>query len=284
MTTLSFRDSTIVFATNHGKARAASELFTRVLNTTIKELIIDSDRLGTFSGEVERAGSMLDALRGKIKLAREVTQERFVLVSEGSFGQAGGLAFVAQGTEMLMLHDSVTGVEVVEQYISWDTNYATATLKTVDDLRCFLPRIDFGLHALVLYPEGISPITQVRKGITTLQEAEEAFATSIAASPVNSVLAISDMRAHVKPTRMKAIQACCELLVQRLATACPKCASGGFGLVATEPGLPCAACGAPTERAKAERHACVVCGANIKKPRSDGRTTADAGECQWCNP
>ena len=66
MGSLSFRDSTVVFATNHGKARAASELFTRVLNTTIKELIIDSDRLGTFSGEVERAGSMLDALRGKL--------------------------------------------------------------------------------------------------------------------------------------------------------------------------------------------------------------------------
>gem|GEM_PF-6885100 len=36
MGSLSFRDSTVVFATNHGKARAASELFTRVLNTTSK--------------------------------------------------------------------------------------------------------------------------------------------------------------------------------------------------------------------------------------------------------
>jgi hypothetical protein len=284
MRTLTFRDSTVIFATNHNKASVAKEPFARVLNATVKELAIDSDRLGTFSGEVERSGSMLDALRGKIQLAREVTQERFVLVSEGSFGQAGGLAFVAQGTEMLMLHDSATGVEVVEQSISWDTNYATATLKTIDDLRRFLPGIDFGPHALVLYPDGISPITQVRKGITTLQEAEDAFATSLAASPVSSVLAMSDMRAHVNPTRMKAIEACCDLLVQRLATSCPKCASGGFGVVATEPGLPCAACGAPTERAKAEKHACAVCKANIQKPRSDGRTTADPGECQWCNP
>ena len=284
MGAISFRDSTVVFATNHGKALAASESFTRVLNTTIKELIIDSDRVGTFSGEVERPGSMLDALRGKVRLTREATQERFVLVSEGSFGQAGGLGFVAQGTEMLMLHDSVTGVAVVEQYVSWDTNYATASLKNTDELRRFLPRIDFGSHALVLYPEGLSPIQLVRKGMTTWHEAEEAFTASLAASPASAVLAMSDMRAHVNPTRMKAIQACCELLVQRLATGCPKCGSGGFGLVATVPGLLCAGCGAPTERAKAEKHACVVCKANIQKPRSDGRTTADPGECQWCNP
>jgi hypothetical protein len=284
MRTLTFRDSTVIFATNHNKASVAKEPFARVLNATVKELAIDSDRLGTFSGEVERSGSMLDALRGKIQLAREVTQERFVLVSEGGFGQAGGLAFVAQGTEMLMLHDSVTGVEVVEQYVSWDTNYATASLKNTDELRRFLPRIDFGSHALVLYPEGLSPIQLVCKGITTLHEAEEAFTDSLAASPASVVLAMSDMRAHVNPTRMKAIQACCELLVQRLATGCPKCGSGGFGPVATVPGLPCAGCGAPTERAKAEKHACVVCKANIQKPRSDGRTTADPGECQWCNP
>ena len=52
---ISFFDSRIIFATNHGKAAAARDPFERVLRAVIEELAIDSDRLGTFSGEIGRA-------------------------------------------------------------------------------------------------------------------------------------------------------------------------------------------------------------------------------------
>jgi hypothetical protein len=164
MKTLSFKGATFVFATNHGNADAARECFLRVLHASIEELVIDSDSLGTFSGEVERSGSMLDALRGKVRLARQLTSERFVLVSEGSFGATGGLGFIPQGVEMLLVHDALTGVEVVEQHVSWDTNYVTATLFSIEELHRFLPRISFGSHALVLYPDGSG---RVNKGVIT---------------------------------------------------------------------------------------------------------------------
>jgi len=185
---------------------------------------------------------------------------------------------------MLMLHDSITGVEVLEQHISWDTNYATALLAAKVDLTAFLKRINFNSHALVLYPEGIPRVGKVHKGITSLAEAENAFKECLATSPVGKVMAMSDMRAHCNPTRMQAIGACCELLVARLATSCPQCGSGGFGLVATVPGLPCEVCGAPTQRALSEKHSCVVCHAHAERPRSDGKKTADSAECAACNP
>jgi hypothetical protein len=284
MATLSFRDTQVVFATNHHKAQAAIEPFKRVLNAAVQELVIDSDQLGTFSGEVERPGSMLDALRGKVKLARAATSERFVLVSEGSFGGPGGFGFLAQGIEMLLLHDVVTGAEVLEQYISWETNYATATISTEQELKRFLEGITFGTHGLVLHPQGLPPATQVFKGIVSQAEAERSFRECLKASPAGVVTAMSDMRAHFNPTRMKAISACCELLVQRLATPCPACGSGGFGLVSTIPGLPCAGCGSPTQRARLEKHACVLCSASREKPRGDGKTKADSSECERCNP
>lgn len=284
MNTISFRGASFVFATNHCKADAARDSFQRLLGASIEELLIDSDRLGTFSGEVERPGSMLDALRGKVKLARELTKERFVLVSEGSFGAAGGLGFVPQGIEMLLVHDALTDVEVVEQHVSWDTNYATATLSSVEELYRFLPAILFGSHALVLYPHGHEKVERPYKGIVSLPDAESAFTACMRLSPTGSVVAMSDMRAHLNPTRMSAIAACSELLAHRLATPCPQCSSGGFGLVSTVPGLPCEWCGTPTARARAERHSCVVCGKSIEKPRSDGKTTADPGECEVCNP
>lgn len=281
---LSCRDTAVVFATKHHKGAAARVPFARILNTAVNELPIDTDSLGTFSGEIERPGSMLDALRGKVRLAREITSEQFVLVSEGSFGGADGLGFVARGIEMLMLHDAASGAEVVEQHISWETNYATATLTRSDDLARFLEKMSFGSHALVLYPDGVSPTQEIYKGITTLSEAEDAFESCRQSSPCGAVMAMSDMRAHLNPTRMHAISACCELLAQRLATACPQCGSGGFGLVESIPGLPCEWCGSPTRRARAERHACVLCGANVERARSDGKTHAAPAECDVCNP
>jgi hypothetical protein len=284
MSKLSFINSRMVFATNHGKVQAARDPFARILNATLDELVIDSDRLGTFSGETARTGSMLDALRGKVRLARACTSERFVIVSEGSFSSAGGFGLIAQNIEMLMAHDAVTGAEVLEQYVSWDTNYATGVLKTVEDLERFLQSISFGTHALVLYPQNEALVGHVRKGIVDRGEAVRAFEESVQLSPSRGVVAMSDMRAHMNPTRMRAIGACAELMASRLKTQCAECGSGGFGLVATVAGLPCEVCGHPTSRARAEKHACVVCGASVERPRSDGQTRADAGECERCNP
>jgi hypothetical protein len=284
MTPLSFRNSRIVFATNHRKAQVAVEPFRRALGSEIEELAIDSDRLGTFSGEIERPGTMLDALRGKVQLARKEADSRFVLTSEGSFGGAGGFSLVAQGIELLMLHDSITGVEVIEQYVSWDTNYATSVVTTEQQLLELLKRINFGSHGVILYPQGLLVAENVRKDFASLDEVRECFNVSQALSPQGGVVVMSDMRAHRNPTRMSAIRACCELLATRLATQCERCASGGFGLVASIPGLPCARCGFPTQRAKGEEHGCVVCGARVERARSDGKLHAEPHECEVCNP
>jgi len=282
MDAVSFREIKVVFATHHGKSIAAHEPFSRLLNSRIEELVIDSDKLGTFSGEVERYGTMLDALRGKVQMARNNTSERFVLVSEGSFGSSDG--FFAHGIEMLMLHDAQTGIEVIEQYVSLDTNYARATISTLDELIKFLKGVRFGSHAIVIYPDGNLREATVCKGIFTIEEAQHAFSCARAASPTGAVVVLSDMRAHCNPTRMEAIGNCCELLAGRLATQCSRCASGGFGLLGTIPGLPCKSCGAPTKRAKYEKHGCVRCGASVEKHRSDDLKYADTSECEYCNP
>jgi hypothetical protein len=284
MDTVSFENSTIVFATHHRKSIAAHEPFMTALNSRIEELLIDSDRLGTFSGEIERRGTMIDALRDKVALARTDTSERFVLVSEGSFGSADGFGVLARGIEMLMLHDAVTGVEVLEQYVSWDTNYATATISQLEELERFLQKMQFGTHALVVYPEGNLAAATVRKGIVTRPKAQSAFSEARTASPMGRVVVLSDMRAHCNPTRMKAISTCCALLANRLATRCPRCGSGGFGMVTSIPGLPCQSCGAPTQRSKLEEHGCVRCGERLERRRSDGVQYADPSDCGICNP
>jgi len=279
-----FNNIHIKFATNHAKSVAAQEPFKRILASQISELPIDSDRFGTFSGELDRAGSMLDALRSKVGLARGLTNERFILASEGSFSTASGFGLVAQNIELLMLSDLATGAEIIEQYITYETNYTTEVIKDLNALDRFLARISFGSHALVLYPDGLSPKQYVSKGIVDLAQARKIFTEYSALSPTASVMAMSDMRAHLNPTRMKAIKECCELMAKRLANKCPSCTSGGFGIVATIPGLPCEDCGAPTSLALSEKHNCPFCAFIKEYPRQDGKQTADSSACQWCNP
>jgi hypothetical protein len=288
MAATSFTNSLITFATKHKKAAAAQEPFKRILSTSVEELEIDSDALGTFTGETERQGSMIDALRGKVTLARAKTTCRLVLTSEGSFSSSGGVGFGAagmvHGIEMLMLHDALTGVEILEQHITYDTNYASAAITTADEFHRFLDQISFGSHAVALYPSGVALQGNVQKGISDRVQADNVFAKLLSQSPNHTVIAVSDMRAHVNPTRMDAIKACCELLAVRLATPCPSCGSGGFGLTATIPGLPCAECGCATTRAKFERHSCPFCGTTKDLPRADGKQSVSAAECEWCNP
>ena len=284
MTQHSFVKGHFVFATNHGKAAAATEPFKRHLNASVSELQIDSDSLGTFSGEIPRTGSMIDALRGKVRLARAATDAQRILVSEGSFGAFGGIGALAHGIEMLMLYDSHTGVEIIEEHVTTNTNYATRTLSTPEELHAFLKHISFGKHAVVLIPEAAAADAHIWKGLTTISEAEAAFAVCQKNSPTNTVMAMSDMRAHHNPTRMKAIAECCELLAQRLATPCPRCCSGGFGLLEARPGLPCIECGTPTQRTRTEVHGCRFCGKTVSKSRSDGIAYADPSECPHCNP
>ncbi len=274
------------FATKHNKGQAAQSPFARILGAKIIEHAIDSDQMGTFSGEVERPGSMLDALRGKVRLAREHGAGRFVLVSEGSFSSLDGFGVIPQGLEMLLLHDAESGVEAIEQYVTTETNYGVAQIRTLSELETFLERISFGDHAVVIYPAGVSlrDGTSVWKGITQRGEAEAALQSCCAASPLGESTVMSDMRADKNPTRMRSIARCCELMAHRLATPCPRCKSGGFGLVEMVRGLPCEWCGAATSQTRAERHRCVVCKTTRDLPRADGKEVADPGGCERCNP
>ncbi len=279
-----FHKQSFLFATNHGKAAAAVGPFATILHATVTELSIESDTLGTFSGEVERPGSMIDALRGKVALAQAATSAELIVVSEGAFCSLDGFGAFTQGTELLLVYDTKHRVEILEQHISHDTTHASSELRSEGDLERFMQRVLFGTHGLVLYPAGLPALTGVEKGIFDPGAAVAAFKRCLVRSPQRTVMALSDMRAHCNPTRMREIGICCELLARRLATPCPTCRSGGFGLVATVPGLPCAECGLPTNRARAEHHGCPYCGAKVERPRSDGVKSADPSSCPWCNP
>ena len=276
---------TIAFATMHQKQRAVAKPFGRWLGSSVVVPNgIDTDRFGTFTGEVPRGGTMLDAARAKAKAAMAATGLPFGLGSEGSFGPDPAVPFVPRGIELLLFIDGQREFEVVEILQARRTNYQHRDYHSGDDIGAFLRNVDFPRHAIVvtLDPpcDAFSPI----KGILTWVALETALTAAADRAAGRRIQIATDMRAHVNPTRMAAIRAASTRLARRLATLCLACGTPGFGVVGVKRGAPCAWCYAPTDVAVAEVRGCAKCDFKTTTRLKRAPDYVDPGSCRHCNP
>lgn len=266
-------------ATKHGKQRQFGPPLDRLLGLELVVAAVDTDQLGTFSGEVPRTGSPLDTARRKARWAIDHTGARIGLASEGSFGPHPDVPFVAIGAELALCLDAHEGLEIVERVVSTDTNYQHLQVGDLPIPPMFLESVGFPSHALVVSPPG--ELTPMFKGLVDLDDVEHAVACCVDRS--GSALIQTDMRAHLNPTRQRALAEVADRLARRLATLCPVCAAPGWGIVAVETGLPCEWCAQPTPLVAYDMFGCARagCEARTREPRVD---LAPAGECPTCNP
>jgi hypothetical protein len=270
---------TFALATLHDKARAIAPALAH-LGVSLRVAAIDTDQLGTFSGEIERPGSMREAAIEKARRGALALGLRYGLASEGSFGPDPTLPFLASGTELLVFLDTQTGHVVAEQ-VRTQTNFAHVSLTPGADIDAFLSRIGFPDHAVIVRPDLPDRATPNAKGLTSRAALEDA---RLKLAPFGPLRLETDMRAHLNPSRMGEIARLAEKLTERLATACPACAAPGFGRIDVRLGLPCADCGTPANLVASEIFGCTACGVTQERPRSDGRTQADPAHCPSCNP
>lgn len=275
----------IAIATLHGKAGTLAPAFAVVGTRLQLAAGVDTDALGTFSGEVPRTRSPLDTAIAKARLGMRATGLPVGIATEGSFGPDPVLGIVPLHREVIVLVDDRHGSIVVETLATHDSNFGGRTLSAgempgADDLA----RWRFPSHALIVRPEPPAGGLALHKGVQDAGALQDAIEATRRASPSGQVRVETDMRAHLNPTRMAHIAALGERLVRRLACRCAACGAPGFGLVDRRPGLACAGCGLPTALARAEVHGCPACGMLVERPRADGLAAADPGQCDHCNP
>ena len=246
---------------------------------------VDTDAFGTFSREVERRGSALDAARAKIHAGFEARPDaRILLASEGTFGPHPAVPLLAMGDELVLLVDRETGLEVWGRDVGPGTNFAHRRVEDVGTALDFARHAGFPDHGLIVLGvrgETPAPNLFLRKDIADAEAL--VTATKAALDRTGAAFVETDMRAHRNPTRRQAIQRAAEDLVQRLGSPCPACARPGFGRTGRIPGRPCSDCGTPTELAKAWIFACEACGRQETRP-APGEAWADPGACPSCNP
>lgn len=266
--------------TAHGKAGPLAPPFADVLGAELTTPAgLDTDRFGTFSGDVRRTRTALQTARAKARLGMDAGRLPYGLASEASYGPLPGSQLPGH-EEILVFLDDARGIEVVEGYRTANTPGSAHRLTAPAEVP---PALVDGLpgQGLVVRPAAADAAAVMVKGITDPAELEAAIRWVTRHSPDGAALVEPDLRAHHNPSRRSVLTRLATTMAHRLATPCPACAAPGFGHVASEPGLPCRACGARTPQTGAEIHTCAVCSHHRARPVPGG---ADPLWCPECNP
>ncbi|MFB2979115.1 DUF6671 family protein [Microseira sp. BLCC-F43] len=275
-----------VLATMHQKERVMAPILSRELGITV--LVpenFDTDRFGTFTRDIKRAGSQVEAARFKALAAIEVTGEAIAFASEGTFGPHPLLPGLALNREIVIFIDKKHEIEIIGQSAALETNFNSKTVQNIAQAYAFAKQVGFPEHGIVVMvnkPSENKP--QIIKGIVTEEQLIEAVTLGLSQSQDGSVQIETDMRGHYNPTRMKNIEKATLDLIGKLNQLCPQCSWPGFDLVDRKIGLPCGVCGFPTEMTLAVIYQCKKCGFAKEKLFPDGRDSADPARCSYCNP
>ena len=264
-------------ATRHGTESIFRPALARI-GIEVVVASIDTDRFGTFSGEIERVGSPIEVVERKARAAAEATGLTAGLASEGSFGTHPTVPYAIVDTELVAWVDTSVDHVVIERATAISSVPARATIEDPD--RCADLRItgSFPDQAAIVVIDRDGARTVVAKDIRNTDALRAAVERGLASGPV---LVEPDLRAHCCPERRTVIAAAVERLADRLARPCPECDAPGFGAERTVPGLPCALCGLPTTRPRADVLECGRCG-HLRTEERPG--AADPGHCDRCNP
>lgn len=274
----------IILTTKHSKSLAIAPCFLKHLSAEIIECAIDTDKLGTFTGEIERKGTALECAKTKCELGLNLTNSDYGLSSEGCFGPHPYIPFLPCDSEILYFIDRERNFHLHLSHLSEKTNYNMQSVASMEELLQFSEKTLFPSHALIIRALNHETSDYIFKGINTQDFLESAFKDSMKHSTTGKVWVETDMRAHMNPSRMAVIEEAANSLAQRLLVVCHKCENPGWGKVGVEKGLECSWCGLETELIKAEIYGCTKCDYTEKHLPSHSLLKADPGNCSYCNP
>ena len=277
-----YSGQTFAFATKHQKELLIKDTFLSKLNVEIMVADVDTDQLGTFSGEIERTKSIFDTAVEKAKLALEFTGLDFGLASEGSISNDSAIPFLVSDLEIMVLVDQRNDLVISESFRSFEIIAATKEVHIGDELNDFLIEADFPNHKLIARVNREGRVKAI-KGIGDEKTLLDAIKTLASLNGNGLVTLEPDFRAHNCPSRQVNIKKVAEKLLDRLITLCPECRTPGFGKIDFLRGLTCNFCGLFDESAiRQELLTCVKC--SFHKPGTLVNSELDPARCQTCNP
>lgn len=271
-----------VLTSKHQKLHLIQASFKEALSLEVVELPLDTDLLGTFSGEIERISTPRETAIKKARLGMQATGMSLGIASEGSIGPHPSVPWIHSDLEIMVLVDAERELVISETFLSHDIVAASLEISPEDSLDAFLLKADFPVHALIAQPvDSKEPL--VYKGITSLSELQSAITHCARLSNINKVRLQSDLRAMHSPSRQVNIKKAGLLLAERVAALCPSCSTPGWGRTGYQYGVECSDCGQEnSEIAREEILGCVQC--DFTTAGKIVNSAIDPGRCNFCNP
>ena len=276
-----YRNQHVALLTQHGKEGVISPVLERLLGCHVEKVEgFDTDLLGTFTRDIAREGSQLDAARKKARIGMELSGHYIGIASEGSFGTDPFTGILPWNSELLIWIDDRLGIEIVTTSAG-KTNFSHRLVDSWEEAEDFARSVGFPEHRLVVRPADNNH-SELRKGLADWASLQNSVTWALNSAPNRRAFMETDMRAFANPTRMENIRLAAEDLARRLTSLCPSCGVPGFSKVGLLLGLPCEDCGSPTNEAKADIHGCVRCEHQVLVERE--LEYAYAQFCNYCNP
>lgn len=280
-----FAGRTLAVATMHGKERAIGPVLQHTLD--LERVIplsgIDTDRFGSFSGDVERTLDPLTACIEKARHGATASGCDLVIASEGSFGPYPPAPFISCDEEFLAIYDATDDRVFTHRHVSLETMFGGEVIHQPSDAHVFAERMGFPSHHLVVKPsKHFTRGDAVHKGISTREELDRIITTLLGTN--GKCWMETDLRAMANPTRMRVIEETAQRFTEELQRECPHCGACWFRITGSRSGLPCGYCGTPTASMRSYVRTCWNCSSEQHEPRPDGKETEEQRYCSICNP
>jgi hypothetical protein len=277
-----FEGRALLIATMHEKEKALAPVFEKELG--VKCVVpekLNTDKLGTFSGEVERMNDPVTTARNKCLMAMRESDSDLVIASEGSLGFHPEIFFLPANEELLLFIDKKNNLEIIVRELSTETNFNAREVFSVEELLSFAEKVGFPAHGLILKSQK-DDFLEIVKGITEKERLISAFEKIV--SKHGQAYVETDMRAMYNPTRMKVIEMAAIKLIKKIKSICPECQTPGFGITNATPGLPCELCNHPTRSTLNYIYKCQKCSFEQEEKFPNGKMKEEPTYCDMCNP
>jgi len=137
---------TAVLATMHQKEQVMSPILERELGVKIiVPAELDTDVFGTFTREVKRLGTQIEAAGLKAKKALDIAGATLAFASEGTFGPHPAMPYLPANREIVILLDLVNNLELIGESLSAETNYSHQLVSSIEEACGFYKKVGF-LH------------------------------------------------------------------------------------------------------------------------------------------
>ncbi|MFT5713505.1 MAG: hypothetical protein ACI9WT_000040 [Flavobacterium sp.] len=277
-----FEGRALVIATKHNKEKVIAPVLERELGVKCFVISnIDTDELGTFTGEVERKEDPITTARNKCLLAMKLSNCDMAIASEGSFGPHPSIFFVHADDEFLLFMDKKNNLEIIVRELSMETNFSGAVITSKNELAEFTAKASFPSHGLIVR-KADTDFVEIEKGVTNWRKLAKLYTHFV--KLYGSVYVETDMRAMHNPSRMRVIKSAAIKLATKINSLCPDCNTPGFGVTDAKQGLPCELCNLPTRSALSYIYSCQKCSYSKEEKYPNNKHYEDPTYCDICNP